>query len=140
VRTNHLREGKDVSVITSGHITHEVIQAVDHSKKLGISVRLINMHTLKPIDKEVILEAASETKAILTVEEHSVFGGLGSAVADVLLQNSKRPVKFRKLGLNDIFPAGYGTYQEMKETNGLSKSHIIKEIRYLYRTSKKSKC
>lgn len=134
-----LREGEDVSVITTGQITHEVKQAVDEIQSLGISVRLINIHTLKPIDKELILGAARDTGSILTVEEHSIIGGLGSAVAEVLLENNDTPVKFKRLGLNGIFPVGYGSYQDMKEMNGLSKNHIITEVKRLYECKKHEK-
>lgn len=126
-----LRQGRDVAIIATGGIVHEVIQAGAELEKLGISPRLINIHTLKPIDKEIILKAASETGAVLTVEEHSIFGGLGSAVAEIILENNDVPVKFKRLGLNCVFPSGYGTYQEMKEINGLSKADIVMTVQNL---------
>lgn len=131
-----LREGKDVSIIATGNIIHEVIQAVDELSKDGISVRLINMHTLKPIDEEIILKAAKETGAVLTVEEHTIIGGLGSAVAEVLMENSGVATKFKRLGLKGVFPSGYGSYQDMKEINGLSSKDIIKEAKILYESKK----
>lgn len=133
-----LSEGSDVSVIATGNIIHEVIQAADEVKNLGISVRLINIHTLKPIDQEIILEAANDTGAILTVEEHTILGGLGSAVAEIIAEGSKTPIKFKRLGLNDTFPIGYGSYQEMKELNGLSKKDIAREIRVLYESKQEA--
>ncbi|UCD14959.1 MAG: transketolase [Candidatus Omnitrophota bacterium] len=133
-----LREGRDVSVITTGNITHEVIQAVDEAANQGISVRLINLHTLKPIDQNIIVQASYDTGAILTIEEHTIHGGLGSSVAAVLLENNALPVKFKRLGLDD-FPSGYGTYQEMKEINGLSKEDITGEIKTLYEAKKDKK-
>lgn len=126
-----LKEGNDIAIIATGGIIHEVQQAVAELKKTGISVRLINIHTIKPIDEEIILKAAQETKAILTVEEHSISGGLGSAVAEVIIENHRLPVKFKRLGLNDVFPMGYGTYQEMKEINGLSKDDISRAVKDL---------
>lgn len=121
-----LREGNDVSLIASGGIVYEVLKAADELSALGISTRVINMHTIKPIDEEVILKAAKETGAILTVEEHAISGGLGGAVAEVLIENKYGPVEFKRLGLDNVFPLGYGTYEEMKEMNGLSKDHIIR--------------
>lgn len=131
-----LREGEDVSVITTGQITHEALQAVDEIKRDGITVRLINMHTIKPIDEEIILNAAFDTGAILTVEEHTIFGGLGSSVAEVVLENYQVPIKFKRLGLRGVFASGYGSYQDMKEMNGVSKNDIIREIRALYEIKK----
>lgn len=126
-----LRDGRDVAVITSGNIIHEVIPAVDEAINEGISVRLINLHTLKPMDKDIILDAASRVKGILTVEEHALCGGLGSCVSSVILENNAGKVKFKRLGLDNCFASGYGSYQDMKETNGLSKADILKEIRGL---------
>lgn len=131
-----LREGEDVSVIATGGIIHEVIQAIDELKSSGISVRLINIHTIKPIDEEIILKAAHDTRAILTVEEHTILGGLGSAVAGVMLENNKAPIKFKRLGLNGVFTSGYGSYQDMKQANKLSKEDIAREIKFLYENKK----
>ena len=123
-----LNEGTDVSIIATGGIVHEVVLAVEELEKIGISVRPINIHTIKPIDKEIILRAANDTAAILTVEEHSVYGGLGSSVAEILMENNQSPVKFKRLGLDGVFASGYGSYQEMKEMNGLSKKDIVREV------------
>jgi transketolase len=96
---------------------------VDQLQRLGISARLINIHTIKPFDQDIILKAARQTGAILTVEEHTIFGGLGSIVAEILAE-SDTPCRFRRMGLNDTFASGYGSYDEMKEINGLSQKHI----------------
>lgn len=121
-----LREGEDIAVIATGSTVHGVLTAVDQLKAQGISARLINMHTIKPIDKDIILKAADEIGTILVVEEQNLQGGLGSAVAEVLADN-KRKVSLKRLGLNDVFSEGYGTYQDLKEINGLSQEHIINE-------------
>ncbi len=131
-----LKEGTDISIIATGGIIHEVISAVKTLEDSGISVRLINIHTIKPIDKDIILRAAFETGVILTVEEHSILGGLGSLVAEVLLENNTFPIRFKRLGLNDVFPSGYGSYQDMKEMNGLSKNDIIGEVKVLFENKK----
>ena len=127
-----LREGTDLAIIGTGGILYDAVQAADELIKQGISVRLINIHTLKPIDEEIILKAARDTKAVLTVEEHSIAGGLGGCVAEILIENNKAPLLFKRLGLNDVFPSGYGTYQQMKERNGLSKNDIVKQAKKLY--------
>lgn len=126
-----LREGKDIAIITTGGILYDVLQAADELKKSNISARVINIHTIKPIDKEIVLKAACDTQAILTVEEHTIFGGLGSAVSEIVLENSKQPIKFKRLGLSGVFPLGYGSYEEMKEMNNLSKKDIIKAVKNL---------
>lgn len=134
-----LKEGSDLTIISSGGIIYEALKAVDELEALDISVRLINMHTIKPIDEEVILHSAKETKAILTIEEHTIYGGLGSAVAEVILENNIEPIQFKRLGLKNVFPSGYGTYDEMKEANGLSKNHIIKEAKNICETKNKER-
>lgn len=126
-----LMEGEDATVITTGGIVHEVLQAAEILGQSGISVRVLNIHTVKPIDKDIILKAACETKTILTVEEHTIFGGLGSAVAEVLMENNEIPVTFQRLGLKGVFPNGYGTYRDMKKINRLSQKDIAEMIKNL---------
>lgn len=128
-----LKEGKDVTIISSGGIIHEVLKAADDLELENIYARVINMHTIKPIDKQAILRAVCETKAILVVEEHTINGGLGSAVAEVILEGNIGSVRFKRLGLKDIFPLGYGTYNEIKGANGLSQKDIVREVKILYK-------
>ncbi|MFH1318976.1 MAG: transketolase C-terminal domain-containing protein [Candidatus Omnitrophota bacterium] len=134
-----LHEGEDVAIITTGGIVHEVLKAVDELERKGISPLLINIPTIKPIDKEIIIQVASRAKAILTVEEHSIIGGLGSAVAEVISEESSDRVIFKRMGLKGVFPSGYGSYQEMKEMNGLSCGHIVEETESLCRDKKERK-
>ena len=94
-------------------------------------MRLVNIHTIKPIDKEIILQAARETRAILTVEEHNIEGGFGSSVADVILEGNDVPVKFKRLGVNDTFCSSYGTHQEMKGSYGIAREDIIRGVKQL---------
>jgi len=134
-----VREGSDVTIIATGGIIYEVLQAINELEKTGISVRLVNIHTIKPIDSEIILKAAHDTGAILSVEEHSIYGGLGSIVSEVLAENNDEPIKFKRMGLKGIFPSGYGSYQDMKEMNGLSKTDIIREVKNLHESKKRKK-
>jgi transketolase len=127
-----LRDGDDLTIFATGAIVQETVTAVDQLKEKGISARLINLHTIKPIDIEIICKAAKETGAILTVEEHSVHGGLGSSVLAALHEDySSSPVCFKRMGLQDKFSVGYGSYQDMKEMNGLSSKDIINEVQNL---------
>jgi len=128
-----LRDGKDITIISSGGIVHEVLKAADNLEAENISVRVLNMHTIKPIDNQAILKAAGETAAVLVVEEHAIDGGLGSAVAEVILEGKIKSPAFKRLGLNNVFPAGYGTYDEMKEGNFLSGKDIAREAKKLFR-------
>ena len=121
-----LREGSDITVIATGLMVGEATAAADELAGEGISVRVINMHTIKPIDKEIICKAAKETGIIITAEEHSVIGGLGSAVSDVVTECC--PVPVVKIGVNDEF--GYsGPAVDLLKAFGLSKENIIAKVK-----------
>lgn len=121
-----LREGNDITVIATGLAVGEAIKAVDELKESGINARLINIHTIKPLDKELIIKAAKETGKIVTVEEHSVIGGLGESVASVLAQEYPVPVKM--IGINDRF--GYsGPAKELLKIFGISQENIISTVK-----------
>ena len=96
-----LKDGNDVTVIATGLMVNEALGAYELLKNEGINARIINMHTIKPLDKEIVLKAAKETGAIVTAEEHSVIGGLGSAVSETVCE--EYPVPVVKLGVYDIF-------------------------------------
>ena len=96
-----LRTGNDVTIIATGLMVNEALQAHDMLKAEGINARVVNMATIKPIDRDIIIKAAKETGAIVTAEEHSVIGGLGSAVSEVVCETV--PVPVVKLGVNDTF-------------------------------------
>ena len=125
-----IREGKDVTIIANGLCVKSAIEAAEMLAADGIDAQIINMHTVKPLDKELVVEAAKKTGKIVTVEEHSVIGGLGSAVCDALCELYPAPVK--KIGIQDVFgesgPAleliaknrldGKGVYEQVKEFLG----------------------
>jgi len=96
-----LRQGGDVTVFACGQLVYEAILACDILKKEGIEARLVNLHTPKPIDKDIIIRAASQTGAIVTAEEHTVMGGFGSAIAEVVSENCPVPIKM--VGVRDKF-------------------------------------
>lgn len=129
-----LKEGKDVTIIATGSIVYDALQAAEELEKENISVGLINIHTIKPIDREIILQTIreTETKAILTVEEHNIEGGFGDSVASVIFEEGI-PVKFKRLGIRDTFCSYYGTHQELKSHYGIAKEDIIREVKELYR-------
>ncbi len=96
-----LKDGGDVTIIATGLMVNEALEAYELLKAEGISARIINIHTIKPLDKEIVLKAAEETGAIVTAEEHSIIGGLGAAVSEVICE--ERPVPVVKLGVEDVF-------------------------------------
>ena len=122
-----LREGKDLTIVATGLMVSESLAAAEMLAKDGIEAKVINIHTIKPLDEELIVAAAKETGKVVTVEEHSVIGGLGSAVCDALAE--KCPVPVKKIGVQDVFgesgPAvallakykldGEGVYEQVKE-------------------------
>lgn len=118
-----LRTGNDLTFICTGSIINDVLAVADRLAEENIQARVINMHTIKPLDTEIIIKAARETKKIITVEEHNIIGGLGSAVAEVIAEASVN-VQFERLGLRDKFAAGYGTHQDIKIANGLGQADI----------------
>lgn len=126
-KANLMREGNDITVIACGVCVRFACLAADELKEEGISVRVINMHTIKPIDKEAILSAASSTKNIITVEEHNIIGGLGSAVAEVLAEAGSG-VKLRRIGIPDIYSA-IGYPDDLYKKYGIDIDGIIKAIK-----------
>ena len=120
-----LHEGNDVTVIATGLVVNEALKAVKELEAQGINARLINIHTIKPIDEEIIIKAAKETDKIITVEEHNIIGGLADAVCQVT--STHCPVPVTRIGVNDEF--GYsGPAKELLEIFGLCKDNIAKVI------------
>lgn len=121
-----VRDGNDATIIACGMMVNEAIIAHEALKSEGINVRVINMSTIKPIDKELIINAAKETKAIVTAEEHSIVGGLGSAVSEVVSEEC--PVVVKKVGVKDVFGES-GTPAELLEKHGLTAKHIVESVK-----------
>jgi len=117
-----MHEGSDLTIISTGHMTWEALQAAYQLADKGIFARVINMHTIKPIDEEIILKAAKETGAILAAEEHQITGGLGGAVAEVVVKNYPVPMGF--VGVNDRFGES-GQPEELMHKYGLTASRIL---------------
>ena len=118
-----LRDGKDITIVATGLMVYEAIEAAKTLEQDGIQATVINIHTIKPIDKDIIIQAAKNTDLVLTVEEHSVIGGLGEAVCDVLCENY--PTKVIKIGVNDEFGHS-GPAVDLLKQFGLSAENIVK--------------
>ncbi len=123
---NLVKDGKDVTVIATGIMVNEAAMAAEILAAEGIDVRVVDIHTIKPIDEEIIIKAANETKAIVTAEEHSVIGGLGSAVAEVVVKNA--PVKMAMVGQNDTYGES-GKPDELKEKYAMTAADIVAAVK-----------
>jgi transketolase len=123
-----MREGKDATLISTGGILQNVVRAAQRLKKAGIETRVLSMHTVKPLDAEAVIAAARETDAIFTIEEHSILGGLGSAVAEVLAESDGPKVPFRRLGIPPAFSPYIGSQEYMLERHGLTDEAIAETI------------
>ena len=125
-----LEEGSDVTIIVAGGILEEVL---DCSKKLreldDINCRILSMHTVKPIDKEAIIKSCEETKAIITVEENNIVGGLGSAVAEVIQSSGTKKICFKMIGLQDRFSSIVGDQKYLREKYEISSNHIYSSVK-----------
>ena len=118
-----LVKGNDISIIATGMLVSEALKASKMLKEEGINARVINMSTIKPIDEEIIIKAAKETKGIVTCEEHSVIGGLGATVASVVSRN--HPTRVNMVGIQDTFGES-GTPMELMKKYGLTAENIVK--------------
>lgn len=125
---NMLRGGRDVTVIATGIMVAAAMEAAEEMAREGIDVRVIDIHTIKPLDEEIIIRAAEQTGKIVTAEEHSVIGGLGSAVAEVLVKNC--PVPVRMVGQNDTFGES-GKPDQLREKYGMTSKDIVDAIKEL---------
>ncbi len=123
-----VKDGTDVTIVATGIMVNEAMQAAEKLEAEGISARIIDIHTIKPIDEEIIVKAAKETKGIVTAEEHSIIGGLGSAVAEVTAKNA--PAKIRMIGIQDRFGQSGKPDQLMAEYN-LTADDIVKACKEL---------
>lgn len=122
-----LNEGGDLTLVSTGNMLETASLVCEKLAKINIRVRLISMHTVKPLDEKLIIESAEKTGAIFTIEEHSIIGGLGSAVAQVLMENGK-VIKFHSFGVKDKFTKIAGDQDYLRKINGLDPSGIAKNI------------
>lgn len=118
-----LTEGTDVTIVVTGHLVWEALQASEQLEKLGISAEVINIHTIKPLDEEAILKSVSKTRCIVTAEEHNILGGLGESVACTLALNNPTPQEF--VAVNDSFGES-GTPDQLMKKYGLDANAVVK--------------
>ena len=121
-----LAEGNDVTIVATGIMVDVALEAKEMLKNEGINARVINIHTLKPIDREILITAAKETGAIITVEEHNVIGGLGSAVSEVLTEEI--PVPVLKVGVQDVFGES-GLPDQLLKAYGLTATNVVEKAK-----------
>lgn len=122
-----MRNGKDVTLISTGGMLETALTTADILLQSDLDSSVVNMHTVKPIDKEIILESAKKTGNIFTLEEHNIIGGLGSAVSEILAE-SHNSVKFKRFGVNDIFQEKVGSQKYLRTINSLSAQDIANNI------------
>ncbi len=122
-----LRKGNDASLISTGNMLNNCITAAEKLSGKGIECRVVSMHTVKPLDKSTVLKAAKETKAVFSVEEHSLVGGLGSAVSEVLAESGS-PILFKRIALPDKFACKTGSQKYLQKINLLSAESIAETV------------
>jgi transketolase len=126
-----LTDGTDVTIIATGGIVELALEAQKKINLSGISCKVVSMHTIKPIDKNLIIDCVKNTDALVTLEEHSLIGGLGSAVSEILMQESVYPKRFKMMGLESSFSTIVGSQSFLREHNNLDTSSIIKCVKKL---------
>lgn len=129
-QANRLRQGKDAAIIACGIMVYKALEAAELLAQEGIEVAVVDMHTIKPLDEAIIIELARETGAILTVEEHNIIGGLGSAVCETVC--SQYPVPVTRMGINDVFGQS-GEPEALLQHYGLTVEKIANNVRDLMR-------
>ena len=126
-----LADGKDATIVATGITVSMALEAREALANEGISVRVVNIHTIKPIDKEILIAAAKETGAVVTAEEHNIIGGLGSAVAEVLVENA--PVPMKRVGMKDTYGHS-GSVPELLKAYGITPEDICEKVREVVKT------
>lgn len=121
-RAEILKEGEDVAIVAAGLMVYRALKAAEKLREVGISAMVIDSHTIKPLDEETIVSAAKRTGRLVSAEEHNVFGGLGSAIAEVLVR--KHPVRVEMVGVNDVFGES-GEPEELMAKYGLTETNIF---------------
>lgn len=123
-----LKDGKDVAIIANGDTVRLALEAADNLQKKGISARVLDMHTIKPLDEKAVLDCIRSTKAIVTVEDHNIYNGLGSAVAELVSENGG--ARMRRVGIQDQFGQS-APYERLLEMNGITTENIVKQAEEL---------
>ena len=127
-KARQLRQGEDVTLIATGGIMGEVLEAAETLQEQGITARVLSLHTIKPLDQESVIAAAKQTGGVITIEEHTVDGGLGSAVAETLLENGAIPGFFQRMGLRGGFASIVGSQSYLRQQYGLDSASIANAV------------
>ncbi len=125
------RDGKDITIIATGEMVDYALQVHDAAKEQGISVRVIDMFTVKPLDEEIVLKAAEETGRLIVWEDHLMKNGLASAVADVLCDNMASLKSFKRFGIPQVYP-GFGGAEELYHLYGYDVEAVMKYLKELF--------
>lgn len=133
-RAIQVRSGETLTLISTGALLHTAVTVADRLADDGVSTRVLSMHTLKPLDVEAVRSAARETRAVITMEEHSIIGGLGGAVAECLAEEDHLKVPFRRLGIPASFSAQFGSQDYLRSECGLSPERIMAALEPLLQT------
>ena len=131
-RMIRLREGNDLALIATGHMVEQVLLAADELAQSGVNCRVLDCHTIKPIDRDEIISAAKETGGIVTAEDHSVIGGLGSAVCEVVAE--AHPARVLRVGLTDRFASSGRDYRKLMSHYSLDSAEIVRRAKELLAT------
>ncbi len=123
-----VKTGKHGAIITTGTILTECEQTIELLAKKGLDFALINMHTIKPIDKDLVVDLVNNFDAMFTVEEHSIIGGLGSAVAEIISEEARKKIRFKRLGVCDVYLHEIGSQQYLREKHGISAQKIANSV------------
>ena len=126
-----VREGDSVTLISTGGILEEVVKAADDLKESGIYCRVLSMHTVKPIDIEALKDAAINTGGIISIEENSIIGGLGGAIAENCLEYGVRPSFFKRIGLDDTYSSIVGDQKYLRNHYRMDAQHIVEVVKGL---------
>lgn len=124
-----LVQGNDAAIFACGHMVHIAVEASKRLKTIGKNVRVVDMYSIKPIDIQAILLAARETQGIVTIEDHSILGGLGGAICEIVCQHY--PTKVLRVGINDVFGRS-GTMAELNKAFGLTSDHLVETVLSLF--------
>lgn len=123
-----LRKGTDIAIICTGDIIYQVMEAAERLEADGVSAAVVSIHTIKPFDEALVAEMGRNYRKIFTVEEHSIIGGLGSAVAETMIENGCT-AGLKRIGLENVFACGYGTQEQVRRVNGLDADGIYRRIK-----------
>ena len=134
-----MRRGSDALIITTGITLRNALEAADRLTKQGIHVSVLHVPTIKPLDKEAILDCVKKTSTIVTIEEHTIIGGLGGAVTEIIAEaNCMSPKNFKRIGIPDVFPVHYGSQASLMQEFLITTENLVSTINHFMKKDKDS--